>query len=127
MAQYNKTTGKFQANGQSLYDVVMVADASGSVAPSQVGIPSVARQILATITSTNTALTTTCRRVSIRASGANARFSVGTGAQTANASTSHFIAAGERLDIAVPLNANIAFIRDLLAVANASIELSELA
>lgn len=127
MAQYNKVTGKFQASGQSLFDVVMVADANGSVASSQFGIPSVARQITATIASSNTVLTATCRRISIRASGANTRFSIGTVSQTASATTSHFIALGERIDIAVPLNANIAFIRDSAAAIDAVIELSEFA
>ena len=55
-----------------------------------------ARQLAAGASSANTALTATVSRVSIRAVGADIRFSVGTSAQTASAS-SHFIADGERL------------------------------
>lgn len=74
------------------------------------GIPGVARQLAAGAASANTALTSGVARISIHARGADIRYRVGTGAQTAS-STSHFIAAGERLDIDVPATPNIAVIR----------------
>jgi len=63
----------------------------------------------------------------MRAVGADIRYSIGVGAQTANASTSHFIAAGERLDLRVQPSSQIAVIRNLAATANGTLELTELA
>jgi hypothetical protein len=83
----------------------------------------VARQLAAGATSANTALTTTCRRISICAQTANIRFAIGTGAQTASG-TSHFIQSGERLDLDVPANAQIAVIR--AGSTDGTLELSEL-
>jgi hypothetical protein len=60
----------------------------------------------------------------MHARGADIRYAVGTGAQTASAA-SHFIAAGERLDIDVPANAQIAAIR--AGAIDGTLELSELA
>ena len=74
------------------------------------GEPGVARQLTAGASSVNTALTNRVYRVSIRATGADIRFAIGSGAQTATTS-SHFIANGERLDFAVPPGSNIAVIR----------------
>lgn len=74
------------------------------------GQAGVARQLAATATSASTALTTTCRRVSIYANGIAIRYSIGTGTQTASA-TSHFIGANERLDLDVPANAQIGVLR----------------
>lgn len=90
------------------------------------GIPTVARQLAATTASANTALTANISRISIRARGCDIRYAVGVGAQTANASTSHFIANGERLDIAVPIGANIAVIRESGATVNGSLAVTEL-
>lgn len=87
------------------------------------GQPGVARQLAAGSTSANTALTAGVNRVSIRAVGADIRFSIGNGSQTATA-TSHFIANAERLDFAVPLNANIAVLR--AASTDATLEVTEL-
>ncbi len=70
-----------------------------------------ARQLAAGAASANTALTSTCQAVTIRAVGADIRYEIGASTQTASVSTSHFIANGERLDLAVPLGANIAVIR----------------
>jgi hypothetical protein len=85
--------------------------------------PGVARQLAAGAASANTALTTTCRRVSIHARGADIRYAIGTGAQTANA-TSHFVASGERLDLDVSAPAQIAVIR--AGSTDGTLELSEL-
>jgi hypothetical protein len=90
------------------------------------GQPGVARQLTATTTSGNTALTTNISRISIRARGCDIRYAIGVGAQTANASTSHFIANGERLDLAVPFGANIAVIRETGATVNGSLAVTEL-
>lgn len=76
------------------------------------GKPGVARQLAAGATSANTALTAGVFRISMRAYGADIRFAIGQGAQTASATTSHFIADGERLDFAITNGANIAVIRD---------------
>ena len=57
--------------------------------------------------SANMVLTTTTRRISMRATGSAIRYAIGTGAQTASAS-SHLIGQDERLDLAVPANAQIA-------------------
>ncbi len=91
------------------------------------GTPTVARQIAVTTSSASQALTAACRRVSIRARGCDMRYVVGTGAQTANATTSHFIAQDERLDIAVPAGATLAAIRESAATANGSLAVTELA
>ena len=99
---------------------------STAVAVEPLGIPSVSRQVAVTVTSANQALTGTCKRISIKARTCDMRFVVGTGVQTANATTSHFIEAGERLDIAVPLNANIAVIRDTAATANGTLCITEM-
>lgn len=74
------------------------------------GQPGVARQLSVTSSSANTALTTTCRRISVFARGADIRFAIGSTSQTAS-STSHYIANGERLDLVVPATPNIAVIR----------------
>ena len=91
------------------------------------GIPTVARQLTATATSANTTLTATISRISIRARGCDIRYVVGVGTQTANATTSHFIANGERLDIEVSSGSSIGVIRDTGATVNGSLEVSELA
>ena len=88
------------------------------------GAPGVARQLTAGSASSNTALTSTISRISIRATGGDIRFSIGSTSQTANGNTSHFIANGERLDFAVPEGANIAVIRD--GTVNGTLELTEL-
>jgi hypothetical protein len=90
------------------------------------GIPSVARQLTAAATSANTTLTANISRISIRARFCDIRYVVGVGTQTASATTSHFIANGERLDIAVPFGASIGVIRDSAATVNGSLAVSEL-
>ena len=64
--------------------------------------PGVARQVAAGSSTANTALTVGCERISILATTADVRYSLGTTAQTANASTSHFIKNGERIELDVP-------------------------
>ena len=89
------------------------------------GVPvNPAKQLVAGSTSSNTVLTSTVSRISMRAVGADIRFSVGVGTQTANGNTSPFIANGEILYFAVPLGANIAVIR--YGTINVTLELTEL-
>ena len=90
------------------------------------GIPSVARQLTATATSASTTLTANISRISIRARSCDIRYVVGVGTLTANATTSHFIANGERLDIAVPFGASIGVIRESAATVNGSLAVTEL-
>ena len=85
--------------------------------------PGVARQLAAGSSSANTALTSTCERISIFAVTADIRYLIGTSAQTANAGTSHFIKTGERIELDVPLGANIGVIRD--ASTDGVLELTE--
>lgn len=89
------------------------------------GVPLLARQLAAGIASANTALSTTAWAISIRAVTADIRFSLGSTSQTANATTSHFIAAGERLEfrlgVATP---NIGVIR--AGATNGVLEVTEL-
>lgn len=88
------------------------------------GAVGVSRQLAAGAASANTALTTTCRRISIYARLADIRYTIGSSSQTANASTSHWINNGERLDVVVPATPNIAVIR--AASADAVLEVTEL-
>ena len=87
------------------------------------GQAGLARQLAASNTSANTALTAGVFRISMRAVGADIRFSIGGGTQTAT-STSHFIANGERLDFAVTSGSNIAVLRN--ATTNGTLEVTEL-
>lgn len=105
----------------------MVVTVDGRATTEPLGEPGVARQLAAGTSSSNTALTSTCQRISMYARTADIRYSVGVGAQTANATTGHFIGAGERLDLAVPLGASIAVIRNSAATADGVLEVTELA
>ena len=96
---------------------------ASSVDVEPLGIPAVARQLAAGSASANTALTTNCRRISVRAVGADIRYAIGSSSQTASAST-HFIANGERIDLAVPSTPNIAVIRN--ATTDGTLEVTEL-
>lgn len=88
------------------------------------GTPLAARQLSAGATSTNLALTANARAVSIRAVGADIRFQLGRGVQTATA-TSHFISDGERLDFNLNVDSpNIAAIRN--AAISGTLEITEL-
>ena len=87
------------------------------------GQAGLARQLAAGSTTSNTALTAGVFRISMRAVGADIRFSIGTGTQTATTS-SHFIANGERLDFAVPGAANIAVLRN--GTTDGTLEVTEL-
>ena len=96
---------------------------ASSVEVEPLGVPAVARQLAAGSSSANTPLTTTCRRISIKAIGADIRYAIGSTSQTASATT-HFIGNGERLDLAVPATPNIAVIRN--GSTDGTLELTEL-
>ena len=87
------------------------------------GVPGVARQLTVNDTSAATQLTSGVKRISIRAVTADVRFLIQTTSGTASA-TSHFIAAGERLDFAVPDAGYICYIRN--ASTNGTLEVTEL-
>tara|TARA_R100000329_G_C7535266_1_gene188878 strand:+ start:140 stop:529 length:390 start_codon:yes stop_codon:yes gene_type:complete len=81
-------------------------------------IPGVARQLAAGASSANTALTVGCERISILAVTADIRYSLGTTAQTASASTSHLIKNGERLELDVPQHLDFSATGDPASIAN---------
>lgn len=71
----------------------------------------VSRALAIGAASANTALTSTCRYISVIAvGGTHCHIQIGVGAQTATA-TSHYIRTGERVFLSVPANANIAVIQ----------------
>lgn len=110
-------------DGRTYEEVAIRNRASAPLGVEPLGVPAVARQLVAGSASANTALTSTCRRISVRAVGADIRYAIGSSAQTASAA-SHFIANGERLDLAVPATPNIAVIRN--ASTSGTLELTEL-
>lgn len=85
-----------------------------------------ARKIASSTISSRVTLTAGCKRISIRARGCDMRYAVGDSSVTANASTSHFIAQDERMDIGVNSGSSIAAIREALAVVDGTLEISEL-
>lgn len=112
-------------NGTTLLSRVP-ASVGGRVPVEPLGIPGVARQIATTTSSANQPLTVGVGRISIFARIAPLRYSVGSAAQTANATTSHYLAAGERIDIDVPATPSIAVIRASDATADGAAEITEL-
>lgn len=116
-------------SGRVLSAVLPLTDAQMRAAAVQVeplGRPSIATQVVVTNVTADTVLTATCRRISIKARTCDMRYVIGVGVQIANASTSHFIEAGERLDLAIPLNGHIAVIRDTAATADGKLCITEL-
>ena len=88
----------------------LVANA-GRLNVETLGVPGTSRQLTAGSSSANVALSANVYRISIYARNADIRYAIGSGAQSAGGS-SHFIAAGERLDLALPATSpNIAVIR----------------
>jgi len=109
----------------SIDDKLSGIGTSGRSLVEPLGTPTVARQLTAGATSSNTELTATCRRISILPVGGAIRYAlaVDEGA-TANATTSHYIKDGERLDFSVPEDTNIAIIR--VGSSDVPVELTEL-
>lgn len=116
------------AKGQTVADVGLKATNSGSLFIELLSTPTVARQLTATNSGQNQALTVTCNRISIRCRANDCRYTIGTTNQSGivSSASSHFIVAGERLDIAVPDGANFGYIRDSAAAANGILEITEL-
>jgi len=92
-----QTTGN---NSLSSIDTKSPALSTGAVPVETIKQALVARQIAVTSTSNPQQLTMTTRRISIYARGADMRFRITTATSTA-LQTDHFIAQGERLDLAV--------------------------
>jgi hypothetical protein len=91
------------------------------------GQPATARQVATTVTSANQALTASgVNRISLYARISPLRYMVGSTSQTANNATSHYLAAGERIDIALPATPNIAVIRASDATEDGAAEITEL-
>jgi len=88
------------------------------------GSPGVARQCTVGATSAYTQLGPNVYRISMRAVGADVRYEIAPTAATASATTSHFIADGERLDLAVGSASYLSYIRD--ASTDGVLELTEL-
>lgn len=118
--------GIYSQSGQADQQLPLTVTPAGTLETEPLGRPTVARQLAASTTSNSVALTSSCTRISIRARGADLRYVVGVGAQTANASTSHFIGQDERLDIALLAGSTIAVIRDTAAAADGSLAITEL-
>lgn len=99
---------------------------NGRIPVEPLGTPGIARQVATTATTSNTVLTGSVGRISIHARLAPLRYVVGSAAQTASATTSHYLAAGERIDIDVPATPNIAVIRASDATIDGAAEITEL-
>lgn len=118
-AVYNSTPPTFT----STHRVNLQADDRGSLNTTNIKQPLVSRQLAAGAASAATQLTTTCRRISIYARGGDVRYLLSSATGTA-LTTSHFIAQGERLDIAVPATPWLMVLRG--GVADCTLEVSEL-
>lgn len=106
-------------------EVEIKNDSANPIPTEPLGIPTVSRNLVVTAASSQVNLTTTCKRLSIKAIGTNIRYRVGTGSLTASV-TDHYISQDERLDIAVPLNGVIAAIRDTTGTTNGTLAITEL-
>lgn len=113
-------------NVGTMPEVEVKNDSGNAIFTEPLGVPGVARQVTVTTTSANTQLTAGVKRISIKARTCDMRYAVGSTTQTASATTSHFLEAGERLDIAVPAGGHIAVIRDSAATANGTLCITEL-
>jgi hypothetical protein len=108
---------------QSLVDTYALIVAHNRMRVEPLGRPTVRRVVAAAASSASVALTTTCRRASIVAVGADIRFEVSSGSPTASATT-HLILEGERLDIHLPASPSIAATRN--GSVTGSLEIMEL-
>jgi hypothetical protein len=108
--------------------VVLTPQISTRHAIENVSFPSLARRSTTTVTSQNIALTEGIRAVTLHALGSACRIAMGSGVQTANASTGIHIAANHNVTYATPIDGgtNIAVIRDIAAVTDGTIEITEL-
>ncbi len=88
------------------------------------GCPAIAHQCTVGAASAYTQLSPNVYRISMRAVGADVRYKITPVAATASATTSHFIADGERLDLAVGSANYVSYIRD--ASTDGVLEVTEL-
>lgn len=103
---------------------VEISNNIGNAIPTEpLGLPGVAWQLSVTATAASQVLTSTVKRISIKARGCDMRYSV-TG--VASSTTSHFIELGERLDLRVNVGTTISAIRDAAATFNGSLAITEL-
>ncbi len=116
--------GRLQRIAQRLTSLLPLIGVRLGVEP--LGSATVARQLAATASNASTTLTTTCTRISLFARTCDIRFVIGSGAQTASATTSHFCGLGERLDFIIAASSSIGVIRDTAAGANGTLEVTEL-
>lgn len=118
-----QTTGNSSLNS---IDTKTPALSTGATPVETIKQPLVARQVPVTATSNPQQLTTTARRLSMYARGADMRYRITTATSTA-VQTDHFIAAGERLDIAVGATPWVTVIADTNSASQTgTLELSEL-
>ncbi len=108
------TDAELRASAVPVSDSALLARVPAAVTPGYVpvdslGVLGAAKSVAMGSASANVALTSTTRRVSIHATVAGF-YAVGTGAQTASATT-HYIGAGERLDFNIAGSSQIAAIR----------------
>ena len=89
------------------------------------GIPTVSRPRNTTTTSSNVELSANAKRITLYARTSNARFKLGSGAQSVDDETGHFLPMGILISLSLPDNANIAVIRDSQATVNGLVEISE--
>lgn len=94
-----------------------------SIRVEPLGIPKYQGAHQVNVTATNIFVPLDKTRISLKARYCDMRFEV---AAVANATTSHFIEAGERLDIAIPPSTGIAVIRDSSSTINGKLEITEL-
>ena len=94
--------------------------------PTLIGRPLTARQQSTTTASANIVLAPSVGRISLFARVSPLRYVVGSNAQTANAATSHYLAAGASIDLGLPGTPNIAVIRASDATQDGAAEITEL-
>lgn len=85
-----------------------------------------ANRVNAGTSSADVALATTTRKVRLIARFSDIRFSIGTGTQTANNTTSHLLPNGYDVVLGVPANARVGAIRDVNSSVNGILEISEM-
>lgn len=104
-------------------DVEISNDVGNAIPTEPLGLPTLAWQVAVTATAATQTLTNSIKRISIKARGCDMRYSL-TG--TASSTTSHYIEAGERLDLRVNPGTTISVVRDSAATINGSLAITEL-
>jgi hypothetical protein len=97
----------------------------GKLPVDTVGIPTESHSRATTAATSNIELSQNAKRITVYARISDARFKLGSGTQQADDESSHFLPKNTFISMALPNNANIAFIRVSLATVNGLIEISE--